>query len=271
MSKFAGKVAFVTGSSKGIGKSIASELLKEGAKVVINGRDAATLKTAAQELSNLGGEIMEIAADVSESKACGDAMTSIIERFGKLDILILNAGLSSYGLVEDTKDKVLEDVMRVNAIGPFIGARTALPYIRKSKGSIVFISSIAGKQGVPRSSVYSMSKMALTALAQSLKTELTGQKVHIGIIYVGFTRNDPNKKAIGPDGTVRPIQDRPGWIQQKPEKVARLILRNIRRRRFISILSPMGKIMAFMSRYLPRIFQYSMRGVLKSAEKLTAD
>jgi len=271
MSKFTGKVAFITGSSKGIGKTIASELLKEGARVVINGRNAETLKIAASELSVHGGEIMEIAADVSESKACEEAIRSIFERFGQLDILILNAGLSSYGLVEDTRDKVLEDVMRVNAIGPFIGARTALPYIRKSRGSIVFISSLAGKHGIPRSSVYSMSKMALTALAQSLKTEMTGQSVHIGIIYVGFTRNDPDKKAIGPDGTIRPIQDRPGWIQQKPEKVARLILHNIRRRRFISILSPMGKIMSFLSRYFPRLWQYSMRGVLKSAEKLTAD
>ncbi len=271
MGKLLNKVVFVTGSSKGIGKTCAIELLKSGAKVVINGRNETYLKQTAAELGKYGGELMEIVADVSDSKACEEALESIIARFGRLDVLILNAGLSSYGLIEDTSDEVLYNVMKVNAMGPFIAARTALPYIKKSKGSIVFISSLAGMHGIPRSSVYSMSKMALTALAQSLKTEMSGKGVHIGIIYVGFTQNDPDKMAIGPDGTIRPIQDRPGWIQQSPTKVARLILRNVKWRKFISILSPMGKVMAFFSRYFPKLWQLSMRGVLRSAEKLTRD
>ena len=188
-----------------------------------------------------------------------------------MDVIVLTAGLSSYGLVEDTGDETLENVMRVNTLGPFIGARIALPHIRKTRGSIVIISSLAGLQGIPRSAVYSMSKMALTAMAQSLKTELTGSGVHVGIIYIGFTKNDPDKLAIGPDGSARPIQDRPAWVQQSPEKVAGMIMKNIRRRRFKMVLSPMGKLVAFMSRYLPRIYQYSMKGVLKQAEKLTAE
>jgi short-subunit dehydrogenase len=271
MGKFTDKVVFITGSSKGIGKVTAIELLKQGAKVIINGRNEKVLSETAKTLSEYGGELMEIAADVSETNACEKAVNKIIERFGRLDILILNAGLSSFGLIEDTGDETLESVIKVNTLGPFIGVRTALPHIKKSKGSIVFISSLAGLQGIPHSAVYSMSKMALTAMAQSLKTELTGQNVHVGIIYVGFTQNDPNKMAIGPDGTVRPIQDRPAWVQQTPEKVAKLILRNIKRRKFKSTLSKMGKITAFGTRYLPRLWQYSMKGVLKSAEKLTAE
>lgn len=271
MKRFTDKVVFITGSSKGIGKTTAAEFLKLGAKVVINGRDEGQLNETASELAPLGGEILKIAADVSGSEKFEEAIQTILSRFGKLDILILNAGLSSYGPVEKTGDATLESVMRVNTLGPFIGARIALPHIRKSSGSIVFISSIAGLHGIPRSSVYSMSKMALTALAQSLKTETTGERVHIGIIYVGFTKNDPKKTAIGPDGRIRPIQDRPGWIQQRTEKVAQLIIRNIRQRRFKSTLSAMGKIMAFFSRYFPRLFQFSMRGMLKQAEKLTAE
>lgn len=271
MQKFSDKVVFITGSSKGIGRHIAEQMLKKGAKVVLNGRNRDVLEKTAADLSGPGRELLQIAADVSQPEAFSAAMDKIIGQFGRLDILILNAGLSSYGAVEKTSDISLEKVMQVNTYGPFTGARIALPHIRSSHGSIVFISSLAGLHGIPYSSVYSMSKMALTALAQSLRTELTGQGVHIGIIYVGFTRNDPTKTAIAPDGTIRPLQDRPGWVQQSPEKVARLILRSIRRRRFRMTLSAMGKLMAFLSRHFPRLFQLGMRGALKSAQKLTAE
>ncbi len=271
MGKLTGKVAFVTGSSKGIGKFTARELLNQGATVVLNGRNKEALAATAGELGKDGSEIMQIAADVSDSNTFQQALDNIIHKYGKLDILILNAGLSSYGKVADTTDEALENVMKVNTFGPFRGARLALPEIEKTGGSIVFISSLAGLQGIPHSSLYSMSKMALTALAQSLKTELTGKGVHIGIVYVGFTQNDPNKTAVAPDGTIRPLQARPGWIQQTPGKVARLIVRNVRRRKFRSILSPPGKLMAYLSRHLPRIWQFSMRAMLKSAEKLTAE
>ena len=274
MRKFTGKVVFITGSSKGIGKATAAELIRRGATVVLNGRNEDALSRAAEELGQISedsGKIMQIAADVSEPEAFKRAVQAIMKRYGRLDILILNAGLSSYGTVERTGIETLQNVMKANTFGPFSGARIALPHIRKTGGSIVFISSLAGLHGIPHSSVYCMSKMALTALAQSLKTELTGQGIHIGIIYVGFTQNDPEKTAVGPDGRIRPIQSRPGWVQQSPQKVARLILRNIRCRRFRSTLSTMGKIMAFFSRYFPRLFQFSMRGMLKQAEKLTAD
>lgn len=271
MQKLSGKVVFITGSSKGIGRYVAEEMLEKGAKVILNGRNREVLEKTAQDLSGPGRELLQIAADVSRPEAFSEAMDLIIGRFGRLDILILNAGLSSYGAVEKTSDISLEKVLHVNTFGPFTGARIALPHIRASRGSIVFISSLAGLHGIPYSSVYSMSKMALTALAQSLKTELTGQGVHIGIVYVGFTQNDPNKTAVAPDGTIRPLQDRPGWVQQSPRKVARLIIRCIRRRRFRMTLSAMGQLMAFLSRYFPRLFQFGMRGMLKSAQKLTAE
>jgi short-subunit dehydrogenase len=269
MGKFTNKVVFITGSSKGIGKYTAHKFLKAGAKVVLNGRDKIVLNETAEEFSEFKDRILQIPADVSETMAFREAIEATVSHFGQLDVLILNAGLSSSGLISDTEDAMLESVLRVNALGPFRGAKLALPYIEKTKGSIVFISSIAGLHGIPYSAVYSMSKMALTALGQSLKTELTGKGIHVGIVYVGFTKNDPRKLTVKPDGSTMPIQDRPAWIQQQPEKVARLILNVVRRRRFKKVLSPAGKIMAFGSRYLPRLWQFGMRGMLKSAEKLT--
>jgi len=265
------RVVFITGSSKGIGRSLAAEMLRQGAKVVINGRNEDQLTTTAAMLREQGGDVLAIPGDVSDTKTFQAALSGIRETFGRLDILVLNAGLSTYGAVEQTSDITLEKVMKVNTFGPYSCAREALPLIRESRGSIVFISSLAGLHGIPLSSVYSMSKMSLTALAQSLKTELTGQHIHIGIVYVGFTRNDPGKTAVSPDGSIRKLQDRPGWIQQSQERVARLIVRSIRRRRFRTTLSSMGKIMAFASRHFPRLFQFGMRGMLKSALELTRE
>ncbi len=270
MGRFTNKVVFVTGSSKGIGKAVAIEMLNAGAKVVLNGRNSQVLEKTAAALSSRG-EVMQIVADVSESQAFEDALKKIIERFGQLDVLVLNAGLSSYGAVERTSDNSLESVMRVNTFGPFRGARIALPALRKTGGSIVFISSLAGFHGTPYASVYSMSKMALTALAQSLRTELTGEGVHVGIVYVGFTRNEPDKTAVAPDGSIRPLQERPGYIQQPVEKVAKKIVGSIRRRRFRTTLSPMGKFMGFLIRYFPRISLLAIRSMRKQAAKLTAD
>ena len=246
-------------------------MLKAGARVVLNGRNSEALDRTAAALTAGEGEIMKIVADVSESDAFSAAVDQIIDRYGKLDVLILNAGLSSYGSVEQTSDQSLERVMQVNTFGPYSAARIALPHIRKTGGSIVFISSLAGLHGLPFGSVYSMSKMALTALAQSLKTELTGQGIHIGIIYVGFTRNEPDKTAIAPDGSVKPLQERPGWMQQSTAKVARKIVRNVRRRKYRSVLSAMGILMAFMVRFFPRLFHFGLRGMLKQAAKMTAE
>ena len=352
MKKFKNKVVFITGSSKGIGKATATELLRRGAKVVLNGRNAETLARTAQELDRIveeseklspeidpnkaesrragqqpgqvaqlnrntidkitekekgrtseggditgsreikngqasenggipdsrGGEIpdapqiMQIAGDMSDPEYFEQAINAILDRFGRLDILILNAGLSSYGTVEKTGDQTLYNVMKANTLGPFTGARIALPaYTKDQREHCLHLLPGRTPWHTALIGIYSMSKMALTALAQSLKTELTGQGIHIGILYIGFTQNDPQKMAVGPDGRIRPIQSRPGWVQQSPQKVARLILRNISRRRFRSTLSTMGKTMAFFSRYFPRLFQFYMRGMLKQAEKLTAD
>lgn len=269
MGKFNDKVVFITGSSKGIGKYTAKEFLKAGAKLVINGRDAEVLQETAAELSEYGEDILQIAADVSETVSFQRALDQIMERFGRLDILVLNAGLASSGPIRETEDAMLDTVMRVNSLGPFRGAKLALPHIEKNRGSIVFISSLAGLYGVPHSAVYSMSKMSLTALAQSFRAELTGTGVHIGIIYVGFTKNDPRKIVVRPDGSTKPIQDRPAWVQQQPETVARSIVRVVKRRRFKKVLSPVGHFINFGARYFPRLWKYAMRAMLKSAEKLT--
>lgn len=271
MGKLSGKIALVTGSGKGIGKATAARLASEGATVILNGRNSEKLEQTRLEISKGGASIRAIAADVSDTDQFTELLETIRHAYGRLDILILNAGLSTYGEVERVSDEAIDNIFRINTSGPFRCARIALPMIKESRGSIVFISSLAGLYGLPSGSLYSMSKMALTALAQSLKLELTGTGVHIGILYIGFTVNEPDKTTVAPDGSIRPLQDRPGWIQQPVDKVARRIITCIKRRRFSMVLSPIGKIMAFFTRYFPRLFMLTLRLAKGAAGKLTED
>lgn len=263
------KIAFVTGSSKGIGKALAHELLKSGSQVIINGRNEECLEYAREELSKTGKPVLALQGDVSDSEVFESIIQEIIARYGRLDILILNAGLSTYGLIDEVENQALQTVMKTNTLGCYSCAHIAVPHLKKTKGSLVFISSLAGLIGMPRTSLYCMSKMALTALAQSLKIELRKTGIHIGIAYVGFTKNDPDKTVIGCDGGPIPIIPRPDWLVQSKEKAVKSILRLIRKRRFKIILTPMGKIMNYIIRHFPRISLLLGGILMKSSEKLT--
>jgi short-subunit dehydrogenase len=262
------KIVFISGSSRGLGKAIAIELLKIGSHVVINSRDEKVLEQTRLELTEYSSKVMALAGDVSDSFCFKSITEKIIEQFGRLDVLILNAGYSCSGRVEDTDDKALHTVMDVNTLSVFSSTHIALPYIKLSKGSIVFISSLAGLHGLPRTSLYSMSKMALTALAQSLKIDLKGSGVHIGIIYAGFVENDKEKTTVDCQGNDIPILPRPKWITQSKSKVAKAILRNIRRRKFKSVLSPAGKVLNYMARHFPRLSLLILGRLSKASEEL---
>lgn len=263
------KIVFVTGSSKGIGKALAIELLKVGSEVVLNGRDEQGLEQTRKELSESGKKVMALPGDVTDSENFKSNIHKIIETYGRLDVLVLNAGVSTYGEIEDVEDKALHTVMNVNTMAPYSCSRIALPYLKETKGSLIFISSLAALHGLPKTSLYCMSKMALTALAQSLRIDLKKTGVHIGIIYAGFIKNDPEKTTVLGNGEVIPINSRPGWMTHSKVDTARMIIRNIRRRKFKTIHTPIGKLFNYIFRHFPR-FTMLLGGIMiKSSEKLT--
>ena len=266
---FQGKIALVTGSGKGIGKAVALELASKGVTVILNGRNREKLDSTLAEFTKKGFRANAIPGDISDPEQIRTIINRAASLYGQLDIAVLNAGVSGYGLVEETSAEQVQQVMHINTLGSFYCTRELIPHLRRTRGSVVFISSLAGLHGIPRSSVYCMSKMALTALAQSLRLELKGTGVHIGLIHVGFTVNEADKTVCAPDGTTIPIQHRPSWLQQSREKVAREVVRTIRRRRFRVVLSPLGKLFAFFRRYFPGFTLRAMQFTNKSSEKLT--
>jgi short-subunit dehydrogenase len=168
-------------------------------------------------------------------------------------MLITNAGVSMRESFENLQPEVFAQIVDSNIYGSAFPAMKALPAIKQTRGSIVFISSAAGMIGLPTASAYSVGKMALTALAQSLKIELAPSGVHIGIVHVGFTQNDIDKRVLNATGELVPVAERPAYLQQTQAEVAKAVLGLIRKRRFKIVLSLVGKLNAFAVRFFPGI------------------
>lgn len=169
--KFHNRVAIITGSSRGIGKAIAIELVKNGASVVLNGRNKERLTQAENEIKLLGGKVLTVCCDVSIPGQAEILINNTIETFGKLNILINNAGVSMRGDFSELNPEVFKTVYETNVFGVVNPTIYAMPYIKKSQGSIVFISSVAGIRGLPGLSAYCSSKMALRGIAESIRIE----------------------------------------------------------------------------------------------------
>ena len=186
-------------------------------------------------------------------------MAATIRRFGRLDVLINNAGLSMQGQLQGMNPAVFQKVVEVNLLGSANMANAALPAIRRSEGQILFVSSLAGLLGLPGYSAYSSSKMAITALAQSLQGELQGQGVHIGVAYLGFTKNDPAKQILDARGIKIPQPDR-NFVQAIPvQKTAGAILSMVQNRKGQAFIGPPGRVAAWMAWLCPKLSQWLVR------------
>jgi dehydrogenase/reductase SDR family protein 7B len=260
-----GRVALVTGSSRGIGRATALALAGRGARVVLNGRNEARLEETRAELTCAGLEVAAAAGDVASLAECERLIEAARACWGRLDILVNNAGISARGRFEATRPEVFTQVIATNVLGSMYATRLALPHLKEVRGSVVFVSSLAGLHGIPGGAVYSTSKMALTALAQALRAELTG--VHVGILYVGFTRNDPAKLFFHPDGSLGPIK-RPFHYSLSQEQVAEAIADLVRHRRRSRVLTGLGRTITLLRRLSPRLLETLVGSVGRRADPL---
>jgi len=256
LKKFQDKVVLITGSSSGIGKTTAIEMSKQGACIVLNGRNKQKLLRVEEQIRSQGGKVTSFCCDITNPVSSKNLLDFTLESFGKLDILINNAGVSMRGKFSELKPEVFKTVFNINVLGSVNVSIPALPYIKKTKGSIVFMSSVAGIRGLPGNSAYSSSKMALRAIAESIRIEEANSNIHVGLIYVGITEIEKGKKTIGADGSLISLQDRSGFNVQSLDQVANSIIRNIERRKFITVLTLMGKLNAFLQPIVPEIVEH---------------
>lgn len=247
------KVALISGSSMGIGKAIAFSLAEQGAKIVLNGCDEKKLERVKNEFLRLGFEVISVAADIRYPVYCKMLVKRAIAKFGRLDILVNNAAVSSRGSVEDmaaTNFKVLADT---NFLGSASLSKYAVPYLKETKGHIIFINSAGGFRGMPFNSAYSVTKMAQAGIADALRIELNDAGIHVGIAFVGFTENDPKKKILDVYGSWVYLPERTNIKLVNPHSVAQSIALMIIHRKNKITLTGLGKFSNFAFRYLPQL------------------
>lgn len=250
---FAGKVAIVTGSESGIGKATARALGKAGAKVILNGRTTERLAQTEDELLGEGLDVVSCLADVTCFDDCERLIATAIDNFGQLDILITNASISMRAYFADMTPDVFRQVLDSNVYGTVYPLKAALPHLTKTKGVVTFISSISALNGMPSGSAYCAGKAAVANLAHTLRLELAHTGIQIGVVHIGFTQNDPDKRVLDATGRPVPIAHRPPRWQKSQADVARIILNHIRRRRQRTVISALGRLIVLVHTHLPRL------------------
>lgn len=251
--KLEGKVALITGSSMGIGKAIASELAENGAKIVLNGRDKEKLRDTELEFLKKGHDVRAVAADVRSQVKCSYLVNEVMDSYGKIDVLVNNAGVSSRGGLEQMATLNIETLMETNYNGAAYMSKYAVPHLKKTKGHIIFINSVGGFRGMPYNSAYTASKMAQAALAEALRIELYDYGIHVGLVYVGFTENEPKKIILDVDGTPVYLPKRNNIRLAKPRSVAKSVDRMIKKRTDRITLTNLGLLADFMIHHFPAL------------------
>ncbi|MBH8560503.1 SDR family oxidoreductase [Hymenobacter negativus] len=250
---FAGKVAIVTGSESGIGRETARVLCENGAAVVLNGRNAERLEQTRQTLAAAGHTVASCVADVTDYAACERLVQKALDHFGQVDILITNASISMRAYFADMQPEVFRQVLDSNVYGSVYPLKAALPHLVRSRGSVTFISSISALNGMPSGSAYCAGKAAVANLAHTLRLELADTGIHFGVVHIGFTQNDPEKRVLDASGQPVPIAHRPPRWQKSQAEVAAIIVRHVRKRRQRTVISALGRIIVLVHNYLPRL------------------
>lgn len=218
MDKLKNKVVIITGASSGIGEALARLFASEGAKLSLAARSQDKLETLAR---SLGPDAMPIRTDMTKPAAIREMVQLTAERFGRVDILINNAGVGIYGAFADTPPEQIEHLVATNWLGPVHAIQAVLPYMRKQRaGQIINISSVAGKISIPWMSTYCSTKFALNALSYGLRMELAEENIQVVSVCPGRIKTPFTDNAFK-DAQTSPL--RPGGISA--ERVARAVLR----------------------------------------------
>ncbi|MCK5310918.1 MAG: SDR family oxidoreductase [Desulfobacteraceae bacterium] len=260
---FKNKVAVITGGASGIGLATCIELAKQGAKIVMLDSDEAGLETQEQLLLKQGFDILALPCDVTDEKSCKSSINEVINKYGQIDILFNNAGITQRGLFEKTDISVFKKVMDVNFFGSLYCTKASLPSLIQTKGMIIVNESIAGVAPLLGRTGYSASKHALHGLFTSLRCELKHKGVHVMIVAPGFIRTNLQTRALGGDGNIATHEQTKIGKEDSPENVAKQIVKGMMKQKPILVLTLMGKIGYLVSRFSPLLYERLMTDKFK--------
>jgi short-subunit dehydrogenase len=213
-----GKVAVVTGASSGIGEATAVELARRGASVAVAARSAEKLEDLSRRISASGADVLAVETDVADRGSVDAMVERVVGEFGRIDVLVNNAGLGLSGRVAELRAEDLRYVFEVNTIGPLNCVQAALPRMG-SGGRIINVSSVVGKRAIPKVGGYCSTKFALNALSDALRVEVAGRGISVTSVYPGTTRTSFR------DNSRRTKDEKRGWRPKgvTPDRVAKKI------------------------------------------------
>ena len=251
---FRDQVVIVTGASAGIGKALAMELAKQGAKLAIAARRVERLEQVASDCRSLGGEVIVIPTDVSDEAQCRELVEKTIAKFGRLDMLINNAGMAATALLDDFPDlSLFRQTLGVNLYGAVYCTYYALPYLKQSKGRIVAISSLGGIAAVPYNTPYCASKYGLHGFCDSLRMELYQHGVSVTVVCPWWVATEFHTAQLNKDGIPRGEargRDLYTSSTMSPERCAQITLRAANKRRREVVMGP-GRLTSWIKLLAP--------------------
>ncbi len=264
---FKDNVVVVTGTSSGIGREVAYQLADQSACLALAARDVDRLQAVAEECRARGGRALGVKTDVAVESDCQALIDRTVAEYGRLDTLINNAGISMWTLFEQLQDlSILDTIMRVNYLGAVYCTYYALPHLKKSRGRLVAVSSLAGKTGVPTRTGYAASKHAMVGFFDSLRVELAGSGVTVTLIYPGFVTSEIRQRAYGADG--KPLGKSPVREAEvmTTEECARMMLKTMAQRKREEVMTLRGKLGQWMKLIAPGLVDRVARRTIEEGK-----
>jgi len=245
-------VIVITGASSGIGKALAERYAQAGWRVVLAARNERQLKETAQALTQQYGNVnLSVVCDVSKNEDCKKLIAKTLAKFGTLNVLINNAGISMRAAFPKLDLVVLENLMQVNFWGMVYCTHAAMPALLAAHGTVVGISSIAGFRGLPERTGYSSSKFAMNGFLESLRTELLHSGVNVLTVCPGFTKSNIRNVALTSDGSPQKESPRDENKMMSAEAVAEAVFAAVEKRKRMIVLTTQGKLTQWLNRFFP--------------------
>jgi len=244
-------VVWITGASSGIGKAMAFEWARIGYKVVLSARRKELLEEIAIEIKNSGGEALVVPVDILEEKSIENAVQSIIDSWGRLDVAVANAGFGVFGGIEKLTAKDWNRQLQGNVTGLALTVKYALPHLKLSKGRIGLVGSVGAYLPNPNFGAYGASKAAVHSIGLTLQVELIDSGVSCTTIHPGFVVSDIAK--IDNEGILHPerADPRPANLMWPADKAAKVMVKAIMKRKRNYIFTAHGRILVWLQEWFP--------------------
>ncbi len=251
---YQGKTIVVTGASQGIGRALCLELAGQRPNLVLAARDRSALEATAAECETRGARSLVVPTDVTDEAACRNLVERTTERFPALDVVVNNAGIGMIARLDEVTDlRPYEQLMRVNYLGSVYPTYHALPHLKRARGQIVAVSSLAGLTGVPLRTAYAATKHAQIGFFDSLRVELRGSGVAVTVVCPYFVRSEIRRRSAGADGQVLAASPVREDEIMSAEECARRIAQAMARRQRLLVMTAKGRLGRFLKLVAPEL------------------